>query len=302
MSRWTLTLSARGDWWKNFDAHNLETNIPSGTPTANNRLLASTSASVVSPRATALFHATDRINLWGSVGAGFRAPTLNELYRQFRVGTVLTLANELLGPERLTGGEAGVTVNAGNATVRATWYDNRIEDPVSNVTISAAGANVTQQRQNLGRTRVRGLQTDLDVRLGSNWRASGGYLFNDAKVTEFAANPALVSNALPQVPRHRGSMRLAFQNSRTSAGFGVQMIGRQFDDDLNARRVPGETVPGLPGYAVADAMVSHTLMKHVGVFFGVQNLFNQTYIVGTLPTTIGSPRLFDAGIRIGGNP
>ena len=102
MSRWTLTLSARGDWWKNVDAHNLETNIPSGTPTANNRLLASTSASVVSPRATALFRATDRINLWGSVGAGFRAPTLNELYRQFRVGTVLTLANELLGPERLT--------------------------------------------------------------------------------------------------------------------------------------------------------------------------------------------------------
>ena len=41
--------------------------------------------------------------------AGFRAPTLNELYRQFRVGTVLTLANNQLGPERLVGGELGVS-------------------------------------------------------------------------------------------------------------------------------------------------------------------------------------------------
>jgi len=34
------------------------------------------------------------------------------------------------------------------------------------------------------------------------------------------------------------------------------------------------------------------------VFFGAQNLFNQEYIVGTLPTTIGSPRLLNAGVRI----
>ena len=41
------------------------------------------------------------VSVWGDLGSGFRAPTLNELYRQFRVGTVLTLANDQLGPERL---------------------------------------------------------------------------------------------------------------------------------------------------------------------------------------------------------
>jgi outer membrane receptor protein involved in Fe transport len=34
------------------------------------------------------------------------------------------------------------------------------------------------------------------------------------------------------------------------------------------------------------------------VFFGIQNLFNQTYVVATLPTTIGSPRLYNGGVRI----
>ena len=41
-------------------------------------------------------------------------------------------------------------------SLRATWFDNRVSDPVSNVTI-ATGATVTQQRQNLGRTRIHGM-------------------------------------------------------------------------------------------------------------------------------------------------
>ena len=58
----------------------------------------------------ALYQITDRVSVWGSIGCGFRAPTLNELYRQFRVGAMLTLANDQLGPERLVGGELGVNV------------------------------------------------------------------------------------------------------------------------------------------------------------------------------------------------
>jgi len=33
-------------------------------------------------------------------------------------------------------------------------------------------------------------------------------------------------------------------------------------------------------------------------FAGVQNLFNAEYFVGTLPTTVGTPRLITAGIRV----
>jgi outer membrane receptor protein involved in Fe transport len=113
------------------------------------------------------------------------------LYRQFSVGVITTRANDQLGPERLHGGEVGVRVAPTRAsTMRATWYDNRIKNPVSNVTI---GMNL-QQRQNLGRTRVDGLQLDGDYRLGTSWKVSAGYLFNRARVVEFAANPALANN------------------------------------------------------------------------------------------------------------
>ena len=53
-----------------------------------------------------------------------------------------------------------------------TWFDNRMKDPVSNVTSATAGAPVTQQRQNLGRTEIWGVQNDLEYRIGpaGGWR------------------------------------------------------------------------------------------------------------------------------------
>jgi outer membrane receptor protein involved in Fe transport len=297
----TVTLSARVDHWSNYDAHNLETNIPAGTPTATNfPTLPGRDDTVVSPRAAAIYHVNPAVSVWGDIGSGFRAPTLNELYRQFRVGTVLTLANNLLSPERLVGGELGVNLTpAKNLNVRLTWFDNRMTNPVASITIATAGANVTQQRQNVGKTEIQGFQADAEYRMGPQWRISGGYLFNSAKVEEFAANPALVGNYLPQVPQNRVSYRVSYVNPKAvNVTFGVLGIGRQFDDDQNVRIVPGQSEPGLPGYATTDLTVSRNVTRNVDVYFGAQNLFNQEYIVGTLPTTIGSPRLVNGGFRI----
>jgi outer membrane receptor protein involved in Fe transport len=297
MNNLVLTLSARVDNWKNYSGHIFETSATTGLPTANNRgALPDKDDTVASPRAGALYRISDRVSVWGDLGWGFRAPTLNELYRQFSVGLTRTLANETLGPERLFGGEAGVRLEATRTvSVRSTWYDNRVKNPVSNVTI---GTNL-QQRQNLGRTRIRGWQTDVETRVGSWVRVSAGYLLNDAKVREFAANPALVGLYLPQVPKHRGSLSLTYANPRyVTVAFAGTFFGRQFDDDLNARIKPGETEPGLPGYAILDLSASREIGRNLQVFFGVQNLLDKEYYVQLLPTTIGSPRLVHGGVRV----
>ena len=297
----TVTVSARVDHWSNYDGHNLETTVATGQPAPGNvPELPDRSDTVASPRFAASYAVTERVTAWGDVSWGFRAPTLNELYRQFRVGTVLTLANYNLGPERLNGGEMGVSVAATDSvTVRGTWFDNRIKDPVANVTIMQMGANVTQQRQNLGRTRVWGLQTDVEYRMNAEFRVSGGYLYDQATVEENPSNPALVGKFLPQVPEHRGSMQFSYNEPRfVNLAFGLQFVGRQFDDDLNVRVVPGQDDPGLPGFVTADFRVSRDITRNFDVFFGAQNLFNETYYVGTLPTTIGTPRLVHAGVRV----
>jgi outer membrane receptor protein involved in Fe transport len=294
----TITIGARVDSWRNYDPHNLETNLLTGVTT--NPPLAERDDTVGSPRVGALYRISDRVTVWGDIGTGFRAPTLNELYRQFRVGTVLTLANPLLGPERLVGGETGVNVMPiRNLTWRTTWFDNRVKDPVSNVTLTVVGQNVTQQRQNLGRTRIWGIQTDVVYRIGSMWRLSGGYLYDQAKVKENPANPALVGKYLPQVPAHRGSVQVQFVDPRiASLALEVQAVGSQFDDDLNARTVPGYTTPGLPKYALVSLSGSRAITRDFELFVGAQNVFDQEHFVGTLPTLTGPPRLVSAGVRV----
>ena len=308
MSKLVLTLSARADHWKNYDGHNLETTVATGLPTANNRdTIPERNDTVVSPRVAALYHLTDRVTGWAAVNSGFRAPTLTELYRQFSVGAITTRPNDQLGPERLVGGEAGVNVApVRNLTARVTWYDNRVKNPVSNVTLNAT----TAQKRNLGKTRIWGVQSDVEYRLGPSLRLSGAYLYNQAKVTDGGVeNAALVGKYLQQVPKHRGSLQIAYTNPKyASVALSVQLMGAQFNDDLNVHFIPvptltaegyaADTPAGLPGYSSVDLTVARDLGPNFQVFFGVQNLMDTVYFVQTNPSTIGTPRLVNGGIRI----
>jgi len=313
-----ITLSGRVDRWKNYDGHNLETTVSTGQPTGNNRpTIADRNDTVFSPRVGALYHVSDRVSVWGAANSAFRAPTLTELYRQFSVGAVTTFPNSDLGPERLVGGELGVNVApAKNVSARLTYFDNRVKDPIANVTQVNAfctGRAVPAgcaQKQNLGKTRVRGVQTDVEYRLGAFWRVAGSYMRDDAKVTDGGvANAALVGKYLQQVPKHRGSVQVAYSNSKyATVAVAVQLVGLQYNDDLNVNFIPaptlasegyGDPVPaGLPGYAVVDLTVARDLGHRIQAFVGVQNLFDKVYFVQTNPSTIGTPRLVNGGVRV----
>lgn len=307
-SKLVVTLAARVDRWRNYDGHNLETTVATGLPTANyNDALPDRSDTVFSPRVAALYHFTDRLTAWGAVNSGFRAPTLTELYRQFSVGAVTTRPNAELGPERLVGSELGVNIApARNLTARVTWFDNRVKNPVSNVTLTANLA----QKQNLGRTRIRGVQTDVEYRITPELRVSGAYLYNEAKVTDGGvANAALVGKFLAQVPEHRGSVQ-AFWVHPKIATFAVTVMfqGKQFNDDQNLNFIPAATLTdagydadfgiGLPGFTSVDVSVSRAVGRMFEVFAGAQNVFDTTYFVQTNPSTIGTPRLVNAGLRV----
>ena len=307
MPKMVVTLNARVDHWKNYDGHNLETTVATGLPTANNRpSIPERNDTVVSPRVALLYHLTPRVTAWGAVNSGFRAPTLTELYRQFSVGAVTTRPNDQLGPERLRGGEIGVNVApVRNLTGRVTWFDNRVKNPVSNVTLTATSA----QKQNLGRTRVRGVQTDLEYLFGSFWRVSGAYIYDDAKVTDGGVVPTLLGKTLAQVPKNRGSLQVSYANPKyASVAFGVQFVGAQFNDDQNVQFIPVSTLTaagydaatpaGLPGYASVDFSVSREFGRTFQVFVGAQNLLDKVYFVQTNPSTVGTPRLVNVGVSV----
>ncbi len=303
----SLTASGRVDHWRNYDAHYRETTVATGLPAPRNLGdLPDREETVFSPKLAALYHATNRVSVWGTIGTGFRAPTLNELYRNFSVGALLTLANANLGPERLLGGELGVNLApTDDVAIRTTWFDNRMKDPITNVSLAndpvtgaPVAAGTLAQRMNVGRTRIRGFQTDVEYRFLQHWKAGAAYVLNRARITDNPNDTSLEGKFLQQVPKNRGSLSLSYANPRyVDVTVNALFVGHQFDDDQNVKAKPGEE-PGMPGYGVVDLSASRAIGRAVDVFFTVQNMFDQEYWVQLQPTTIAAPRLVNVGFRV----
>jgi len=252
VSNLTVTASARVDTWRNYNPHNLETAVIAGTvvstgrparPRAECRRRASRIAAI-RPSVRELRRgnqATGWLSVWGDIGGGFRAPTLNELYRQFRVGTVLTTANDQLGPERLVGGEAGLSLTpVRDVTIRTTWFDNHVTNPGVECDADGRGGERHAAAAESRETQIWGIQSDVEYRVGAAFKLSAGYLYNQATITDGGtANAALLGKFLPQVPVHRGSLRAIYTNPRVvTVSADVLFFGRQFDDDQNTRGIP----------------------------------------------------------------
>ena len=122
-------------------------------------------------RAGFAFQASDAVKLRGAAYIGWRLPTLNELYRPFRVGADATAANELLTPERLKGGEIGAEFDGADISLQATAFYNRLDNAIANVSLGTGPGNfpgvgfvavggIYRQRQNLDAIDSRGIEID----------------------------------------------------------------------------------------------------------------------------------------------
>lgn len=233
-----------------------------------------------SPRLSVLWRANPLVAFSASAYTAFRAPTLNELHRGFRVGNINTLANPGLRSENLTGYEAGARVNHASTNVRLTLFSMHIDDTIANVTIAQTPTLITRQRQNLGETRSRGIELDAEWRFLDDWRTSASWLFVDAQVVG--------GKRIPQVPRHQATAQVAWRNIAVQTRWSAM----QFDDDLNQLR--------LDGYFVVDAFASWALVAGVEVTAAVENLFDEEVEVSATPViTLGQPRAFRVGLRYG---
>jgi outer membrane receptor protein involved in Fe transport len=287
--RAVITLGARVDHWRNSDASQTETVTATGVTTAVRH--PDVSGTAVSPRAGILLNVAAGWALRGSVHGGFRAPSLNELYRPFRVGNVLTLGNGALGRERLIGAEVGVNhAPTARFTWRATAFLDEVMDPIANLTLSTTPALITRQRTNLGRARVRGLSVDADYRPGPRLRVRGSYALTDARVTAFSASPEIEGNVLPQVPRHRATLGVDYPGARFTASVMARFESARFDDDQNRLR--------LGRLFVADLALGRALSESCGVFVAAENVFGTRYAVQATPVELlGTPFTLTAGLR-----
>lgn len=294
----TLTGGGRIDRWNIRDGRLLERTLATGGLIRNDR-----------PADRQGWEPTGRVGLAWDAGRvtlrsaaylGWRLPTLNELYRPFRVGADATAANPALQTERSRGVELGIDWTPVEAiSMRATLFSNRLDRAIANVTLGAGPGNFPgvgfvaaggayRQRQNLDAIRSNGVELDAQGSFG-DWRLSASYAYADAIVR--ASGLALDGLRPAQVPKHLASVTLGWRWLAATARY----VSAQFEDDGNSRKL-GDAL-------TLDAAAGIPVTQRLSITLRGENLTNTRVDAGISGAGIverATPRTLWLGIRLGG--
>ena len=302
----TLSASGRVDYYANAEGFRQENDIASGASLRDESFgrrdgwVANGSVGIsqqVWP---------DWLRVRAAAYTGFRVPTLNELYRPFRVGNDITEANATLRPERLYGAEFGLESHpVETLDLSLGGYYNEVHHAVANVTVAKGPVTVDpfgfipaggtgELRENLGRTAVYGLEAGLSWTPRPAWRFSLNYLYSHAAVESAPTQPGLEGKRLAQAPEQQGIIGVHW-NPWKPLGLTCQtrLVGGQFEDDENTLR--------LAPYATVDVQASLQISAHLQGWVGIENVFDNRYEAGKSVSgvvTIGAPRLVNIGLRL----
>jgi vitamin B12 transporter len=220
--------------------------------------------------------------LKASVGSGFKAPTLSELFQSYPA--FFFIANPNLRPETSTGYDVGVEQTVLGETLRAgvTYYYNRVRNLI--VTAPAAdGIDITYS--NIGRAHTDGVESFVACNPAKAVTLRADYTYTQA--TDDGSGQQLLRR-----PKHKASLNAAWQaTSAFSINATVLTVGSWIDGnrDFSIPRLPA------PGYTIVNLAASFAIDAHFTVFGRVDNLFDRHFQdpVGFQQPTLGA----FAGIR-----
>lgn len=280
MGNLLITLGARADRWSSYGGHLIQTVFSSGATTTT--LYRSKSGIVPTARAGVRYDLSDRYFLRGAAYAGFRAPTLNELYRPFRVGNVTTAANPDLSPEKYYGIEIGFGGTMGAFSWDGDIFLNRLHAAIANVT---TGVN-TFQRQNAGNIDAPGFEAQANYRVGEGISLRAAFALTDAHIR--GLRPA-------QTPRWTVTAGFeAMPVERIVLSANLRYESNRFSDDRN-------TLP-LGSATTVDMRLSYQVSDRLSMYLAADNLLNSdvaTSASAAVPVpivTYDAPRMVRIGV------
>ena len=275
---WLLTAGIRGDQWASTGGHLIQRALATGIVSVNQHR-PSKSGIVPTARLGVRRELEQGLYVRSAAYAGFRAPTLNELFRPFRLGNNITEANPDLSPEKIYGVEIGVGQNVDAFGWDVTGFYNQLHGAITNVTVGhgplvvpglgmVPAGGLLIQRQNAGNIDAVGIETEAHWQ-ATDWlsfRAAFDYV--DAEVRGGTAAPQLTGRRPAQAPRFTltgGFRAMPLEDLTITAD--VRHESTRFGDDQNTLDLGSATT--------VDARISYRVWQGLSAYIAGDNLFNE---------------------------
>lgn len=220
----------------------------------------STAGSARTYRLTQSFHVGQTM-FHGSLGSGYRAPTLLQIYDPFA-------GNPMLRPETSTGWDAGIERRIFDdlLIVDVTYFGNNFTDLIVFDPTRVSPAQPFGSLNNIQRARSSGLEVTGQTQLTSGLTASVTYTLTETF-------DELNNRALLRRPRNKASVRVEREIDEGRGVFGtyVLLVGERLDFD------PLGAVVTLPAYGTVNLYGRYGLTDAWELFGRVDNLLDAQY-------------------------
>jgi vitamin B12 transporter len=293
---WLLTLGAREDYWATSQGHLIERDRTTGDIT-NLQDYPGRHGFVPTARGGVRHDLGDGEYLRLAGYIGFRAPSLNELYRPFRVGNDVTQANANLRPEDLYGVEAGWGGVWESFHWDTTAFWNQLHNAVANVTIGQVlcgpvPCGVLRQRQNAGDINAYGFEGQVIEAVNDRINLWSALSATHAEFTSGQLDGLRPAQA-PRVTITGGATWRPIDPLTLEAQ--LHWEGLRFEDDVNTLKLAPALVVDLRGsYALTDRLSATAAVDNV-TGADVATAATRDAELGTV-FSYGQPRVFWIGL------
>jgi len=198
--------------------------------------------------------------LKASVGTGFKAPSLSQMFQNFPEFDFF--GNPNLRPETSVGYDAGFEQSLGPANVRfgVTYFHNSIKNLIDD---NADFTSLT----NVGRAVTDGVESFVSYQPLQSLTLRLDY-------TYLQATDEILHEELLRRPKHKGDLNAAWQaTSRLRLNATLLSVSSWIDGNRDFS-IPRLTAPG---YTTMDCAASYDLTSHWALFGRISNLFNRHY-------------------------
>ena len=198
--------------------------------------------------------------LKASLGSGFKAPTLDELFHDYPAFDFF--ANPNLKPETSLGYDLGFDQTLAAATVSfgATYFHNNIRNLIND------NADFTSY-VNVGRARTDGVESFVSYQPLKTLTLRLDYTYTEASDT-------ILDQELLRRPKHKGSLNVLWQaTTRLSLDTRILTVGSWVDGNRDFS-IPRLTAPG---YTTVDVAANYDINSKLALLARVSNLFNRRF-------------------------
>ncbi len=300
--RLLLNLGLRYDRILTSGGRNWDTQASAGKPPYDSTY-DDTRAGSVSPTAGITWHPDDKSTVRASVGTGFRAPSLFELYKVHvrQGGKYYRNASPDLKPESILSWDIGAErIFVEKLLLKATFYQSFARDYIGDRltgTYPFSGGTKTRYEyilDNISEVNIHGMEFETHYSLRDYLRLSGNYTYTISKVAKDRENESLEGNYLPNNPRHSGHAGIDYRNPRIiNASLMLNAYATIFFDNENTL--------DKDNYYTLDASVSRRFFDMLTVFVNVENILDNQYPVFLSPSkgnTLAPGVILNGGAKI----